>query len=180
MPHSSRLFSRCALAVLLVLTASAALANGRLGRYATYEGEFDLGSGGPCIFLVEIEPVLLRLSSVAGKYKLIRLEVENKGDRPVALSHESDEVVLHFGGRDPVHAILDLFEVDPAFWDDLPAELRTILAYPQSVEPDHARNIYLFLAETGLEAVPLGIEYRISSVSAEALSLHRSDVAAAE
>lgn len=139
---------------------------GEEGRLVHYAGQLDRPTTGPCRFSIEVEPVSFVLSSVAGKYRMLRVRVENTGTETLGLSSEGDvlELVLRDeGGERRVRAILNLERSDPAFWDALDVQMREALAYPRSIraaretgsQRDGAvRYLYAFFPVAAVSALP--------------------------
>jgi hypothetical protein len=152
------------LATLLTLTVAGAAAGGRVGLTPTFRAELDRGDGEVCTFLIEIDPVLFRIGTFAGKYKVLRMEVENFGRSAIQLNPSRDAISVHFPGRDPVSGVLDLSRADPETWNLLPLDLKIALAYPQGIEPRQARAVYVFLPAPDLDDLPSEIDYRIHSL----------------
>lgn len=108
---------------------------GEEGRPFHYEGQLVRPSTGPCRFSIELEPVSFVLTSVAGKYRMLRVRVENTGEE-LSLSSARDVLDLVLVDADHerrVRGILDLQRSDPTFWDGLDVGMREVLAYPTSI-----------------------------------------------
>lgn len=154
------------LATLLTLAVVGTASGGRVGLTPSFRAELNRGDGEVCAFLIEIDPVLFRLGTFAGKYKVLRMEVENFGQRAIELNPSRDAVYVHFDGRDrPVVGILDLSRADPETWNHLPLDLKIALAYPQGIEPQQPRVVYVFLPAPDLDDLPSEIDYRIHSLA---------------
>ena len=138
-----------------------------------------------CRFSVEIERVSFLLNAVQGKYKLARLRFENLGTTPVPLSVERDRLEVETGAGGAVPAILNLQSGDSAFWDGLPAEMRQILAYPQSVKGRPAGTgsspevvyVYALFPSERVTEMPRAFTYRIDSLGQPIRIEHRATAA---
>jgi hypothetical protein len=116
---------------------------------------------------LEYDPVQLWSTSVGGKYKLLRVVLENAEDAPaVRFSKATDtfEIILKNGSK--VKGILDL---EPSFdakaWDALPPSVRESLVYPAELKPNAARAVYVLLSTQELTSEPAGFDYTIRSLT---------------
>jgi hypothetical protein len=156
--------------------------SGDRGRPIVMQGVLPGENGADrCRFSIEIERVGFTLNTVQGRYKLARLRFENLGTTPVTLSVDRDRVEAETAARGPVPAVLNLQSADSAFWDALPADLRQVLAYPQSVKgrtagagtsPEVVYLYALFPADRVTE-VPRAFSYRIESIGQPIRIEHR-------
>src|SRR5688572_6096241 len=81
-------------------------------------------------FNISIEPVMFRLQTMQGKYRMVRLRISNATSTPLALSADRDRLELLTRDGAAVAAVLNPQRSDTAFWDVLDATTRTTLAYP--------------------------------------------------
>ena len=105
---------------LLLLGDAPVLANGSKGKRVRYGAEVQAGEARDkrCRFDAELEPLLFRLATVRGKYRVVRITIRNGGDKRLVLSLAGDRMDVELpGGARP--AILDLGAHDPALWDSL-------------------------------------------------------------
>ena len=138
-----------------------------------------------CRFSVEIERVGFVLNTVQGKYRLARLRFENMGAAPVVLSVDRDRLDLELSSGAAVPAILNLQRGDSAFWDALSAEMRQVLAYPQSVKArtggaggsPEVIYVYAMFPADKVTEVPRAFTYRIDSVGQPVRIEHRATAA---
>src|SRR5262245_28597475 len=65
-------------------------------RYRTYTGRVQTPTV-ECLFSVDIEDVAFSLTSVASKYKLVRIDIDNRSKVPLVLSSERDRFEASFG-----------------------------------------------------------------------------------
>jgi len=154
-------------AVLALSAGSPALGNGGKSKATVYEAELrQPASTGDVRFSASLERVLFGITSVAGKYKVIRIQIDNFSRTTLRLAGNRDRVAVDLGNR-TVAGILNLSSTDRALWDSLPAELRQALAYPPVVEPGEQESVFVFLAEPSLTALPVALRYRIDSRNLE-------------
>lgn len=114
-------------------------------------------------FDADLEPLLLRLATVRDRYRLVRIAIRNTGDRNLVLSLTADRMEIQLaGGLRP--AILDLGTHDPDLWDSLPADVRTLIAYPRSVDAGEERSVFVFIPVAEPTVVPLAFRYTIASL----------------
>jgi hypothetical protein len=137
-----------------------------------------------CRFSVEIERVSFLLNAVQGRYKLARLRFENLGTTPVPLSVERDRLEVEAGAGAAVPAILNLQSGDSAFWDGLSADMRQILAYPQTVKArangagsPEVVYVYALFPSDRVTEVPRAFTYRIDSIGQPIRIEHRATAA---
>jgi hypothetical protein len=114
-------------------------------------------------FDAELEPLLLRLATVRDRYRLVRVAIRNTSDRTLALSLTADRMEIQLaGGLRP--AILDLGTHDPELWDSLPADVRTLIAYPRSVDAGEERSVFVFIPVAEPAVAPRAFRYTIASL----------------
>jgi hypothetical protein len=152
---------------LLLAGETSAMANGSKATRVRYGAEVRIGDTADtvCRFTVELEPLLFRLATVGDRYAVARVTIRNLGERKLVLSLAGDRMALLLTtGERPV--ILDLGAHDPAAWGSLPAELRSAVAYPQSVEAREEESVFVFVPVADAAARPQGFRYAIASLPA--------------
>jgi len=148
---------------LLLLGDSSVLANGGKSKRIRYEAVVRTAPNKTCRFEAELEPLLFRLATVRGKYRVVRITIRNAGDTRLALSLAGDQMEVDLpGGSGP--AILDLGASDPALWDGFSPELRAMIAYPRGVEPGEEESVFVFIPVRDSAAAPRALRYRIASL----------------
>jgi hypothetical protein len=155
------------LATLVFLGDASVLANGSNGKRVRYGAEVRVGEARDkrCRFDAELEPLLFRLATVRGKYRVVRITIRNGGDKRLVLSLAGDRVEMELpGGARP--AILDLGAHDPALWDSLSPELRGAVAYPRGVEPGEEESVFVFIPVADPVSTPRALRYTIASLPA--------------
>jgi hypothetical protein len=127
-------------------------------------------------FNVSIEPLMFRLQSVQGKYRLLRLRVQNSTAATIAFSSDADRFDVITRGA-TVPAVLNPQHVDAPFWDALDATTRETLAYPMSLKgvapaapgarPASPESIYIYLLvpASQVSQVPDSFTYSIKSLN---------------
>ena len=141
-------------------------------------------------FSIAIEPVMFRLQTMQGKYRLARLRVSNATITPVALSAERDRLeVLRRDGA-PVAAVLNPQRLDPTFWDTLDAATRETLAYPVTLKgappnvpggrPSTPESLYIYVLLPAAQVgdLPESFRYTIASLNQTVLIRTRPPMAA--
>ena len=139
-----------------------------------YKEEIQLADGA-CRFELEIEEVEFLLTSVANKYKLVRVRLENIARSPLELSRQADrfDLILRTNNQTTrVRAILNLQEAGPDIWDSLDITMREALAYPLEVpatrDPNLWRSeilyIFFLFPKNGVGSLPVAFEYTIDSL----------------
>jgi len=159
--------------------------SGDRGRPIVMQG-VAAGEGGQdrCRFSIEIERIGFLLNTVQGRYRLARLRFENIGTTPVALSVERDRLEVETA-TGPVPALLNLQSGDSPFWDALSADLRQVLAYPQSVKarpsgPGASAEViyvYALFPSDRVTEMPRAFTYRVDSLGQAIRIEHRATAA---
>jgi hypothetical protein len=128
-------------------------------------------------FNISIEPVMFRLQTMQGKYKMVRLRISNATSTPLALSADRDRLELLTRDGASVAAVLNPQRGDTAFWDALDATTRTTLAYPTTLKgsPDRGRGgapsspeslyIYVLVPAAQVNDLPESFRYTIASLN---------------
>src|SRR5687767_9512560 len=104
-------------AVVFVLSALSATANGNKAKKELYDGKV-----GAIAFSIELEPIPFQIATVHNRYRLVRIRMVNSGQTPLALSAQGDKVVA-FTGDGEVEGILDVGRRDVPLWDQFPVEV---------------------------------------------------------
>ena len=102
---------------------------GSAGRASPYVGVVDLGNGDRCELSVQVERVSFLLTTVANKYRLVRMLVDCRKQTGLTLSSTADRLELAIENR-AVPAVLSLQRSDAAVWDALDMSMRQTLALP--------------------------------------------------
>lgn len=173
----SRKIASLLLSVTLVFTTRAfAELAGEQGRPKIYQArvQLELDSQEELRCSIEVEPIAFLLGSVQGRYKLVRMRVENATRKPLVLSRQSDRIEAHFADGRSLSGIVDLRAVDSAYWDSLESDLRQTLAYPERIEAGGAPAggsirpeivyLYVFLPAEGFTTLPRMFVYNIASL----------------
>ncbi|HUL73043.1 MAG TPA: hypothetical protein VLT86_08075 [Vicinamibacterales bacterium] len=175
------------LALLLVISrGSSGSVSGNSDPTLTFHG-FVKGPDGREQYhiVVDVEPTTFLLASVASKYRLARMRVQNSTASPLTLSADQDRLELVPPSGPAVAAILNLQSGDSPFWDSLTAATRERLAYPVAVNgtpapatggpprAPEALYVYLFFPQAQVPTVPASFTYRIASLG-QTIKLERS------
>ncbi len=173
---------------VLFLSASVPLlesapANGSKGKHLVYEAKLRLGDGerDECLFLVELEPILFRITTVQNKYRAIRINIVNRSQRPLRLSLEKDSIQIRAGER-TVNGILTLAQRETSFWNRLDPDLRKALAYPdqEAIRGGEEENVFVYVPSSDLPAFPDEVRFKIASFSDTPISIRSRRLATAE
>jgi hypothetical protein len=151
------------LALLLVADPSA-LANGSKGKRVVYRGTLPVADGpGEVQLDAEVEPLLFRLATVGATYRVVRIRIRNTGTRPLVLSAGRDAVEVELRGGTRLAGVLDLGARDPVVWEALPADLRSLVVYPQRVEGGEEESVFVLLPASGTAEIPHVFRYTFGS-----------------
>jgi hypothetical protein len=152
-------------AAAVVGSVERAAANGGKGKVTTYQASVTMDDQGrEVVFSAQLERVLFSLTSVQSKYKLVRIKIDNKSKKDLALSLEKDQIALRVGSE-TLPGILDLGKQDPAMWDALGPAIRDQIAYPAKVKAGEEENIFVFIAKPALSDLPRDFRYSIESLA---------------
>jgi hypothetical protein len=121
----------------------------------------------------EYDPLLFQLNAFRDRYKVVRIELFNKGQQAFVLSAAGDRLVALVAGR-PVPAILDLGGADPAVWDSLAGDMRRDLAYPAKVGPGDRETVFAYLKDLPPGAQVMELRYSIASFPASPIVLRQA------
>lgn len=138
-------------------------AGGREGLKTTFYTSAKRGEDPNLLVTASLESVSFSLSSVQNKFKLVPIEIDNRGAEAVKLSRAKDFLNLCLADR-KIPATLDLAKADAATWDSLDQRLREILDYPETVEPRSRIAVYVFFKAPELRQLPASFEYNIQSL----------------
>jgi hypothetical protein len=118
----------------------------------------------------QYDPVLFQLNSFRGKYKIVRIDVSNNGQKPFVLSAVNDRLEAVVAGR-AVPAILDLGAGDPEAWDAIAEEMRRNLAYPTQVKPGEREAVFAYLKDLPAGAEVTQLRYSVASFPTAPITL---------
>jgi hypothetical protein len=128
-------------------------------------------------FSIVIEPVIFRLATMQGKYRLLRMRVLNSTSSPLSFSADRDRVEILRRGGTPIAALLNPQQGDAVFWDSLDAGTRDTLAYPVTLKGapasppgapfSSAESIYIYVlvAAAQVTDLPESFRYTIASIN---------------
>lgn len=128
---------------------------------ATYRGEIG-HRGGSCQFTIDLERVQFLVTTVANKYRFVRMLVNCQGEEALRLSSSSDRFQA-----DAPHgtvAVLNLQSSDSELWDGLAADIRRMLAYPQQIESNDPVYVFAYLPIDDDTDMPERFSYTIASI----------------
>ena len=174
-----------AIAVLVTLvvlgTLSGRYLHGSIGGgksiYTDYVAEVKGTTTGTYQFDIAIEPLIFRLETMQGKYRLVRLKISNGTTTNLVLSADRDsiELVPHNGAA--VAAVLNPLRLDPTFWGALDQQTRDELTYPvmlngipapsRGAPPSRQESLYIYLLvpASQVSEVPESFRYTIASLN---------------
>ncbi|HEV3074368.1 MAG TPA: hypothetical protein VHB47_08130 [Thermoanaerobaculia bacterium] len=177
MRSRKRVLILVAAALLSCLGGSIGAADGGKYTLLVLEGRVTV-PGGALELTSQFDPVVFAVSSVQNKYRLIRVQLRNRGSQPLPLAATKDklEAVMEKGA---VAGILDLASKDAAVWDALPAAARKALAYPAMVAAGEEEGIFVFVLSAQAPAAPSELRYTLDSVPQKPIVLRRRGAAAA-
>ena len=103
------------------------------------------------------------------------LHIVNRSDASLRLS-AMDKVQLQFrepGGPRTVDAFLDLSQSDKAWWNGLPQDLRSALAYPDQapIRKNEEENVFAFIPIASASTLPTEILFTVNNYSSTPVSL---------
>jgi hypothetical protein len=159
--------------VALVLAAPAATSGaGAAGRRVPTRTLVGFATGDS--FMVQLawayDPILFQLTSFRGKYKVVRIDLVNKGQKTFLLSAADDRLVALISGR-AVPMILDLGAGDREAWDSLGDEMRRNLAYPAKIDPGEQATVFAYLKDLQPNAAVTELHYSVASFPASPITL---------
>jgi hypothetical protein len=161
--RSSRSIPVVFLCTLLALAGSAsAEMGGGEGRPTPFVGEVDLDDGS-CRFSIDVDAINLLVTAVAGKYRLVRMRIDCRGEDDLALSVTGDELHM-LVNEERVAAVLSLRQTDPGVWDAFDTDLRRKLAYPPLVSAGEPVYVFAYFPAGEVTSLPQGFELTLASL----------------
>ncbi len=162
---------------------TARAADGAKGKAIIYEAKVTSDQG-DWYFKVELEPVLFKLMTVQNKYKVLRVNVNNRSKKPLQLSLANDRLQIYSdsgGAAQTVDGFLDMSRADPGWWKNLDQGLKSDLAYPDAlIKANEEENIFVFVPADKLPSLPAALAFTISSYSANPIMIVRRNLATAK
>jgi hypothetical protein len=137
---------------------------GGAGRPATYQAVLTLSSGERCDLSVQIERVSFLLTSVANKYRFVRMLVDCRGSGGLTLSSTADRFEMRTTNAQAVPGVLSLRTADGPLWDSLDSDTRQTLAYPASIKPGAPVYLFAYFLADQVRTMPREFSYAIASV----------------
>jgi hypothetical protein len=136
-------------ALWLILSSThvpAMFADGGKAKNAIYNGSAQPQTGsGAFQFNIDTSPIIFYLGTVNNKYHVLLIRVKNTTSVPLTFAKDQDSIELRFSGGQKVKGILNLPGTDSPTWDGLETEIRTAVAYPQSVPAGEEEGIYFYV-----------------------------------
>ncbi|HVT57496.1 MAG TPA: hypothetical protein VHR45_03775 [Thermoanaerobaculia bacterium] len=149
---------------LVVRLSEASGVGGRGGFSRTRSLDAQSSSGGNLVrFSCEFDPIVLALTSVNNRYKILRIDIANTGQKPLVLSPDKDHLEAKVHGHN-IPAILNLSSKDPALWNSLADFMRKALVYPKVVDAGERESVFVFLASPSADSEPTELSYTIDSL----------------
>lgn len=136
---------------------------GSAGRASNYVGTLDLGNGDRCELSIQVERVSFVLTSVANKYRFVRMFVNCGKQTGLTLSSANDHLEIAIDKR-TVPAVLSLQRSDSAIWDPLDLNMRQTLAYPAAIKPGAPVYVFGFFPADQVNAMPEKFTWTIASL----------------
>jgi hypothetical protein len=126
------------------------------------------------VLLVEtrLDPVTFALTAFEGKYRIVRVEVENRTNDRIDLDAASDKFVAQIDPNKTASGVLDLSVADGTLWDKIDKERRKLLAYPKTIERKARVSVYVFFPRDQLPDIPASFEWKVADGS-RTFQLHR-------
>jgi hypothetical protein len=172
--NSFRILSGVVLGLVLSAGGVRAEMGGGEGRPTPFVGQVELPgeAGGPptgeCRFSIDVERVSFIVTTLADKYRLVRMLIDCRGESGLALSASDDRLAMMVddgeGGDGVTAAVLSLRQADGAIWDAFDADLRRALAYPPEVRPGEAVYVFAYFPVDETRSMPGGFEFTIASL----------------
>jgi hypothetical protein len=153
------------LAGVLLVTALDGRAEmaGSAGRASNYVGMLDLGNGDRCDLSIQVERVSFLLTTVANKYRLVRMLVDCRKQTGLTLSSTADRLEIAIENRQ-VPAVLSLQRSDSAVWDALDLNMRQTLAYPPAIKPNAPVYVFAYFPADQVNTIPARFTFTIASL----------------
>lgn len=136
---------------------------GSAGRASNYVGMVDLGNGDRCDLSIQVERVSFLLTSVANKYRFVRMLVDCRKQTGLTLSSAADRLEMTVENS-AVPAVLNLQKSDSALWDSLDLNTRQTLAYPPAIKPNAPVYVFAYFPADQVKAMPSRFTLTIASL----------------
>jgi len=159
-PSIALLFAGLVLAAALDGRAEMA---GSAGRASNYVGMVDLGNGDRCDMSIQVERVSFLLTSVANKYRFVRMYLDCRRETGLTLSSTADRLEMNTDNR-TVPAVLSLQRSDGAVWDAFDLNMRQTLAYPAAIKPNAPVYLFAYFPADQVTAMPARFTFTIASL----------------
>jgi hypothetical protein len=180
--HSFRFLLGVFLGSLMLAGGSEAEMGGGEGRPTPFVGQIELPGdegeppAGECRFSIDVERVSFLVTTVADKYRLVRMLIDCRGEDALALSATDDrlEMLVDDGeGGDGIAAgVLSLRQADGALWDVFGADMRRTLAYPPEVQAGEAVYVFAYFPVDEARSLPHGFRFTIASLNETVRLMH--------
>ena len=152
-----------AAALLAPLQEGRADVGGVAGRVTPFGGVLDLGNGDRCDISIQIERFGFFLSTMANKYRIVRILIDCERQTGLALSATDDRLETTIGTR-TVPAILNLPRSDSAVWDGLDPEMQRSLTYPSQVKPREPVYVFGYLPADQVKTMPTNFIFTLAAL----------------
>lgn len=173
---------------LVVLGGSArAEMGGGEGRPTPFVGEILLPGGEnepprvECRFAIDVEYVRFMVTTVADKYRLVRMLIDCRGEEGLALSATEDRLEMFVddgeGGDGVTTGVLSLRRADGAIWDAFDTDLHRLLAYPPEVRAGDAVYVFAYFPADEVRSMPDGFRFTIASLGETVRLMNRATAA---
>jgi hypothetical protein len=136
---------------------------GSAGRASNYVGIVDLGNGDRCELSIPIERVSFLVTTVANKYRLVRILVDCRKQTGLTLSSTADRLEMAIDNR-AVPAVLSLQRSDSAVWDAFDLNMRQTLAYPTAIKPNAPVYLFAYFPADQVTTMPARFNFTIASL----------------
>lgn len=154
----------CIICLLSVSHSSADFGGGDRPE-RVYRGRLSREGADECVFAVVIDRVQFYAATWHGKYRLVRVRVDNEGAIPVVLSSVKDRVEAIIEGE-AVAAVLQPAKAAPEQWDLLDETTRKRIAYPRQIKAREHTYFYVLFPADKLTDLPELLKFHINSVDA--------------
>ena len=134
-------------------------------------------AGGEGRFSIDVERVSYMVTTVAGKYRLVRMLIDGRGEGALALSPTDDwlEMFVEDGGDTGdgmASGVLSLRQADGALWDVFDADMRRTLAYPAEIRAGEAVYVFAYFAVDETRSLLHGFQFTIASLNETVRLIH--------
>lgn len=147
--------------LVLPISAEAEMAGGE-GRPTPFVGQIEHGDG-YCEFSVDVERINFLVTTVANKYRLVRMRIGCSGELSLALSSTDDRLEMLVGDDNAV-GVLSLRQSDGALWDAFDPDIRRSLAYPPEIRAGEPVYVFAYFPAEEVGSLPYGFEFTIASL----------------